>query len=146
LRTIAAGVVYFLLMFGVGWILGPIRELWAVPHLGRVVATLSEAVIMLIAMVVAARWVIRRFAVPQTTPATTGIGLVALGLLIPAEIAGVVFMRGLSLHGYFASFLTVPGVISLVMFLLFAAMPALITLVKFPWSVRSPDPHTGSHS
>ena len=146
MRAVAAGVVYFLLMFGVGWILGPIRELWAVPHFGRVAATLSEAVIMLIAMVVAARWVIRRFAVPQTTIAATGIGLVALGLLIPAEIAGVVFVRGLSLHGYFASLLTVPGVISLVMFLLFAAMPALVTLVTFPMSERSSDTHTGSHS
>jgi hypothetical protein len=65
-------------MFGVGWILGPIREFWAVPHFGRVAATLSEAVIMLIAMVVAARWVIRRFAVPQT--ATTGKGIA--GILI----------------------------------------------------------------
>ena len=32
MRAVAAGVVYFLLMFGVGWILGPIRELWAVSH------------------------------------------------------------------------------------------------------------------
>jgi len=118
-------------MFGVGWVLGPIRELWAVPHFGHVAATLLEALIMLIAMVVAARWVIRWFAVPETTPATAGIGLVALGLLIPAEIAGVVFVRGLSLHDYFAGFLTVPGVISLVVFLLFAAMPALVTLVTF---------------
>src|SRR5262249_49256857 len=115
----------------VGWVLGPVRELWAVHHFGRAAATLLEAVIMLIAMVVVARWVIRWFAVPETTPATTRIGLVALGLLIPAEIAGVVFVRGLSLHDYFASFLTVPGVISLVVFLLFAAMPALVTLVTF---------------
>jgi hypothetical protein len=41
-----------------------IRELWAVPYFGRTAATLSEAVIMLIAMTVAARWVIQRFDVP----------------------------------------------------------------------------------
>jgi hypothetical protein len=39
-----AGMIYFLLVFAVGWILGPIRELWAVPHFGRMAATLSEAV------------------------------------------------------------------------------------------------------
>ena len=128
MRAVKAAVVYFLLMFAVGWTLGPIRELWAVPHLGRVVATL-EAIIMLIAMVVAARWDIRWFEVPQTPPATIGIGFVALGLLIPAEIAGVVFVRGLSLQDYFSSFLTTPGMISLVMFLLFAAMPSLVTLL-----------------
>jgi hypothetical protein len=49
-------VIYFVLVFAVGWVLGPIRELWAVPHFGRMAATLSEAVIMLIAMIVAARW------------------------------------------------------------------------------------------
>jgi len=78
-------------------------------HLGRVEATLLEAIIMLIAMIVAARWVIRRFEVPQTTPATTAIGLVALGVLIPAEIAGVVFVQGLSFQDYFSSFLTAPA-------------------------------------
>jgi hypothetical protein len=62
------------------------------------------------------------------------MGLLALALLVPAEIAGVVWVRGLSLHGYFASFLTAPGVISLLMFLLFAAMPTLVTRagVSFP--------------
>ena len=70
MRALKAGVIYFLLVFAVGWILGPIRELWAVPHFGRVTAMLSEAVIMLIAMIVAARWVIRRFAVPQALGAT----------------------------------------------------------------------------
>jgi hypothetical protein len=57
--ALKAGAIYFLLVFAVGWILGPIRELWAMPHFGRVAAMLSEAVIMLIAIIVAARWVIR---------------------------------------------------------------------------------------
>lgn len=127
MRALKAGVIYFLLVFAVGWVLGPIRELWAVPHLGRVAAMLSEAVIMLLAMIVAARWVIRWFDVPRTLLATISMGPVALALLAPAEIAGVVWVRGLSLQGYFASFLTAPGVISLVMFLLFAAMPTLVT-------------------
>lgn len=127
MRALKAGVIYFLLVFAVGWVLGPIRELWAVPHLGRVAAMLSEAVIMLLAMIVAARWVIRWFDVPRTLLATISMGPVALALLVPAEIAGVVWVRGLSLQGYFASFLTAPGVISLVMFLLFAAMPTLVT-------------------
>src|SRR5215813_8702707 len=115
-------------MFAVGWILGPIRELWAVPHFGRMTATLLEALIMLIAMVITARWVIRRFK-PQTFVATIATGLVALGVLIPAEIAGVVFVRGLFFQDYFSSFLTAPGMISLVMFLIFTAMPSLVTLL-----------------
>ena len=128
MRAFKAGAIYLLLVFAVGWILGPIRELWAVPHFGRVAAMLSEAVIMLVAMIVAARWAIRRFDVPQVLGATLPMGLTAIGLLFPAEIAGVVWVRGLSLQEYIASFVTAPGVISLVMFMLFAVMPTLSTL------------------
>src|SRR6516225_10523994 len=61
MRVLKAGAVYFLFMFAVGWILGPIRELWAMPRFGRLTSVLLEAVIMLIAMAVSAQWVIRRF-------------------------------------------------------------------------------------
>jgi hypothetical protein len=55
-------------------------------------------------------------------------------LLFPAKIAGVVWVRGLSLQDYLASFASGPGVVSLLMFLLFAAMPTLVTAgwVSFP--------------
>ena len=99
------------------------------PHFGGMAATLSEAVILLIAMIVAARWVIRRVHVPRTLPATISMGLIAIGLLFPAEIAGVVWIRGLSLQEYVASFVTAPGVISLLMFLVFGAMPTLVALL-----------------
>jgi hypothetical protein len=49
MRALKAGLLYFF-VFAVGRILGPIREVWAVSHLGRMAAMLSEAVIMLIAM------------------------------------------------------------------------------------------------
>jgi hypothetical protein len=127
MRLLKAGVTYFLLVFAGGWIMGPIRELWAVPHFGPTMGLLLEAVIMLIAMIVAARWVVRWFEVPHTLPAMISMGLVALGLLVPAEIAGVVLVRGQSLQDYPASYANGPGVISLIMFLLFAAMPTLVT-------------------
>src|SRR5215813_13853087 len=127
MRVLKVGAVYFLFMFGVGWILGPIRELWAVPRFGRPTGVLLEAVIMLIAMAVSARWVIRRFRVKPTFGSTISMGLVALGILVPAELAGVVWVRWLSLRDYLGSFATAPGLVSLVMFLLFAAMPTLMT-------------------
>jgi hypothetical protein len=87
---------------------------------------LVEAVIMLIAMIVAARWVIRRFSVPRMLGSTISMRLVALGILAPAELAGVVWVRGLSLREYLGSFVTTPGLVSLLMFLLFAAIPTLV--------------------
>jgi hypothetical protein len=126
MRVLKAGAVYFLIMFGVGWILGPTRELWAVPRFGRLTGVLLEAVFMLIAMAVSSRWVIRRFRVKPTFGSTISMGLVALAVLVPAEVAGVVRVRGLSLEEYLASFATAPGLVSLLMFLLFAAMPTIV--------------------
>jgi len=57
------------------------------------------------------------------------MGLVALGVLLPAELAGVVWVRGLSLQEYLASFVTAPSGIWAVMFLLFTAMPSLVALL-----------------
>ena len=114
-------------MFGVGSILGPIRELWVVPRFGRLTGVLLEAVIMLAAMAVSARWVIRRFHVQSTFGSTISMGLVALAILLPAEIVGVVWVRGLSLPEYLASFAAANGLVSLLMFLLFAAMPTIVT-------------------
>jgi len=130
MRILKAGVIYFLLLFALGWIMGPIRELWAVPKFGRMTALLVEAIIMLIAMIVAAGWVTLWFDVPQTLGSTIPVGLVALAILAPAEIAGVLWVRGQSLQDYTASFVTAPGVISLVMFVLFAVMPTVVTLVR----------------
>jgi hypothetical protein len=70
MRSLKAAVIYFLFVFAVGWVLGPIRELWVVPRFGRTTGVLLEAPIMLIAMIISARWVIRRFDVPGTLCAT----------------------------------------------------------------------------
>jgi hypothetical protein len=130
MRVLKAGVIYFLLLFAVGWVLGPIRELWAVPRFGRITALLFEAVIMLTAMILSSRWGMRRFDVPPTLGSTIPMGLVALGILAAAEIAGVLWVRGQSLQDNAASLVTAPAVISLVMFVLFAVMPTLVTLVR----------------
>ena len=126
MRVLKAGAAYFLLMLSVGWVLGPIRELWAVPRFGRLTGVLLEAVIMLIAMALSARWVIRRFQLKPTFGSTISMGLLALGILLPAELAGVVWVRGFSLPEYLASLVTAPGLVSLLMFVLFAAMPTLV--------------------
>ena len=41
MRIVKAGVLYFAIVFGAGFALGPIRILWAVPRYGTRVAELS---------------------------------------------------------------------------------------------------------
>jgi hypothetical protein len=121
-----AGALYFCLVFVVGWVLGPIRELLIVPHAGRTAGVLIEAPLMLAAMILAARWTTRRLAVAPTLGTRITAGLVALGLLLAAEVAGARWLRGQPIRDYLAGFASIPGGASLVLFLVFAAMPAIV--------------------
>ena len=78
---VKAGVLYFALVFGAGFVLGTIRTLWIVPRVGTRTAELMETPIMFVVTIVAARWTVLRLAVPS---ARLGMGSVALGLLLSA--------------------------------------------------------------
>ena len=47
MRIVKAGVLYFALVFGAGFVLGTIRTLWIVPRLGTRMAEMMETPIML---------------------------------------------------------------------------------------------------
>jgi hypothetical protein len=126
MRIIKAGAVYFLLLFALGWVLGPVRELVLAPRVGRAVALLVEAPVMIAAMALAARWVVRRFAFAPDPIPRAGIGATALVLLLAFELAGVRWVRELSLAEYLATFDWIGGAVTVATFLLFAAMPALV--------------------
>ena len=49
MRTIEAGVLYFALVFGAGFVFGTIRTLWVVPRVGTKTAELMETPFMLAA-------------------------------------------------------------------------------------------------
>ncbi|HXM23331.1 MAG TPA: hypothetical protein VN948_18895 [Terriglobales bacterium] len=98
-----AGVLYFVLVFGPGFVLGTIRTLWVVPRFGTRMAEPMETPIMLVITILAAQWTVRHLAVPSTLPARLGVGFVALGLLLVAEFTLVLWLRGMSIREYFAS-------------------------------------------
>jgi hypothetical protein len=118
------GVVYFALVFGAGFLLGTVRVLALEPRLGQR-AELIEAPLMLVAIIVSARFVVRRF--PASRRAEYIIsGGVALLLLVLVEFSVVLGIRGLSLREYFAERDPVAGSVYAVMLLIFAAMPWLL--------------------
>jgi hypothetical protein len=124
--SLRAGALYFIVVFAAGWVFGPVRQLLVVPRVGEAIGVLLEAPLMLLTMILAARWTMRRLAVSPKLVTRAAAGLVALGLLIVAELAGARWLRGLSLRDYLAYFASVPGTISLLLFFLFAAMPVLV--------------------
>jgi len=126
MRIVKAGVLYFAIVFGAGFVLGPIRILWAVPRYGTRVAELMETPIMLVVTIVAARWIVRRLALPSTPSIRLGMGFLALGLLLVAEFTLVLWLRGLSISEYLASRDPVSGTVYYVLLGVFAFMPVLV--------------------
>jgi hypothetical protein len=125
-RILKAGISYFVIVFGAGFILGPIRILLIVPRLGERAAELLEAPLMLFVIVMAAKWVVRRF---QVSPAAINrilIGLLALTLGLIFEFLLVLKLRGLTLTEYFRTRDPVSGAVYYVTLGLFAVVPLLI--------------------
>ncbi|MCG3159113.1 MAG: hypothetical protein JMDDDDMK_00089 [Acidobacteria bacterium] len=125
-KILKAGALYFALVFGAGFALGPIRILWAVPRFGARMAELMETPIMLVVIIVAARWIVRRLALPSTSSNRLGMGCVALALLLVAEFTLVLWLRGMSLSEYFASRDPVSGTVYYVMLGVFALVPLFV--------------------
>jgi hypothetical protein len=79
-QILKAGVLYFALVFGAGFVLGTIRTLWVVPRFGTRMAELMETPVMLVVIIVASRWVVLHLAVPWAPSARLWMGGIALCL------------------------------------------------------------------
>ena len=98
MRILKAGVLYFAIVFGAGFVLGPIRILWVVP----------------------------RLALPSMALSRLGMGCIGLGLMVAAEFTLVLSLRGLSVSDYLASRDPVSGTVYYAMLGVFAIMPLLV--------------------
>lgn len=119
----AAGT-YFGLVFGFGFILGPIRILFIVPRFGVRIAELMEAPIMLMVIVFAAKCVVHRFNLAR---AALPVGLIALGFMLVFEFTVVITMRGITLAEYFHERDPVSGTVYYLLLVVFAIMPLLFS-------------------
>jgi hypothetical protein len=81
---------------------------------------------MFAVILVAARFVVRRFAIPPSISARLGTGLVALGLLLAAELLLAVILQDQSLGEYIAGRDPVSGSVYLAMLVIFSVMPVLV--------------------
>ena len=118
-------IVYFALVFGVGFLLGIIRVLTLVPNVGERWAELAEMPLMLVAIIFSARFVVRRFPAPQRASYLVSGGI-ALCLLVVVELSVVLAIRGLSISQYFAQRDPVAGSVYVVMLVVFALTPWLL--------------------
>ena len=126
LTAFKAGLCYFALTFGAGFLLGPLRILVLEPRVGARAAELAELPVMMIVTWLAARWTIRRFHVPFSRGRRLLMGVLAFALLLAAEFALVLPLRGLTLEQYFATRDPVSSVAYYASLVLLALMPLIV--------------------
>jgi hypothetical protein len=126
MQVVKAGVLYFALVFAVGFVLGAIRTVWVVPRVGTRTAELMEMPIMLAVTIVAARWIVLRLAVPIMWSARLEMGCMALVLMLIAEFGFVLWLRGLSIREYLATRDPVAGAAYYLLLIVFAIMPRIV--------------------
>ena len=125
-RSLFAGLIYFALVFGVGFALGTLRVLVIIPLVGVRTAELIEFPIMLAVSYMAATRVIKWLAVLPTLMGRIEMGAFALILLLAAEFGFVLWLRGMSLAEYFETRDPLTGTIYYVSLIIFAAMPVIL--------------------
>ena len=77
-------------------------------------------------ILVAARWTVQRLSVPAQPSLRLGMGLLALSLLLLAELSLVLGLRGLTLEVYLATRDPVAGTVYYLMLGVFALMPLFV--------------------
>jgi hypothetical protein len=125
-RVLTAAAIYFVLVFAVGFVLGPARVFWVEPLLGPTLAVLCEAPILIVAMVYAAQLASHVAGLRTGWLGYLIMGLLALVLQQVADLAVGFGLRGVTLQEQIAYFRTLPGYIYIATLLLFAAMPLLL--------------------
>jgi hypothetical protein len=126
MRLLKPAAVYFVVVFGAGFVLGTIRVLLVVPHVGARTAELLEVPLMLAVTFLAARWTGRRFATEPGSAARIGVGFLALGFLLAAELVVGAVLRGASAADALLNRDPVSGTAYYVSLLVFALMPWLL--------------------
>lgn len=129
-RILRAAAIYFVIVFAVGLLLGPVRVLWIEPWLGQTLAVLCEAPFLIAAMIVGARLAPRWAGVQGGWGARLTMGLVALVFQQMADLAVGFGLRGLALGEQLAYFATPPGYIYAATLVVFACAPLVMFLSR----------------
>ncbi len=126
MKILKSGILYFIIVFGTGFILGPIRLLWVVPVFGTRTAELMELPLMIIIIYFSAGWIVRYLKMSPKLSIRLGMGCIACGLLLIAEFTLVLWLRGISISEYIASRDPVSGIAYYISLVVFAVMPVFV--------------------
>ena len=122
-RILGAGLTCFALVFGAGFVLGPVRVLWLVPQVGTRTAELLEMPLMFAVILLASRWLHGGLLQRLGTRPRLLVGLFALACTLAAEIAVGMAMRDMSLPEVLADRDPVSGTAYCLLLVVFGLAP-----------------------
>ena len=118
-----AAAVYFALVFGTGFLLGTLRVPFVEPAIGARNAQLAELPLMGLAMLLVARWLVRRDRAGIRPPGWLGAGLLAAAGVLLADLAVGIVLRGMTVWEVVAGRDLVAGLAYYTLVALFALAP-----------------------
>ena len=119
-RAFAAGVIYFLAVFALGFAFGVVRTMVLASHMGEMRSVLIEIPVMLSASWIICGLVLRRMRVSAQMQARIVMGATALGLLMTAEWLFGLCVLNRTVEEIVASYRSAVGAIGLVAQVAFA--------------------------
>lgn len=123
--ALAAGLVYFLLVFAAGFGLGVIRTTVVLPLTGPLLAVIVEVPVMLAVSWLACRRVVARSALPAAAPLRLAMGATAFALLMAAEAGLSMLASGRTLAEHLALYRQAHALVGLAAQVAFAMIPAI---------------------
>lgn len=129
-RGAAAGTFYFGVVFAAGFVLGAIRVLVLVPAIGELAAVLVEMPLILGISIFVAGRLIGMMRVSETLAERLAMGASALVLLVVVETGFAMVLTGQSLAQQLATYGRPDKIVGLAGQLAFAALPALLLVVR----------------
>ena len=126
-NILACALIYFMLVFFVGFVLGIIRVLLLVPVVGERYAELIEMPLMLITIYYSARYIVNRYSRIERESSYLYVGVIALTFLLLFEFTLVLGIRGISFEQYISSRDPVTGAAYALSLIIYLLMPFIIT-------------------
>jgi hypothetical protein len=127
MRRVVDGVRYGTAMFGVGFVLGTVRQLFILPHTGLTGALAIEVPIIVAMSVLVAKWIVVR---RDTSFGYLVTGIAGLATLFAAEELLSRLLNGRSVFAVWADFSAAASVINTCGLALFTLMPWLVSMVE----------------
>lgn len=123
-QVLIAAVIYVLLVFLVGFVLGTIRVLLLLPMIGQLAATLVELPMILALSWFVCAWTCQELRVSRRLPARLGMGAMAFAFLMILEIGIGILMFGRTPQEQFLAYRQLHASLGLAAQVAFALFPA----------------------